>query len=90
MSTIANVCAKQTVMLTFHFFLVGKKRIQIRGAKICSRQGAWSQVTLKVHFRPLVSFSPPPCGYSGCIYIFTPRGFKGSLFAKKFNNFKTV
>ena len=70
-----NVCAKQTVMLTFHFFLVGKKRIQIRGAKICSRQGAWSQVTLKVHFRNLVSFSPPPCDCSGCIYIFTPRGF---------------
>ena len=69
-----NVCAIQTVMFSFHFFLVGKKRIQIRGAKTCSRQGAWSQVTLKVHFRTLVSFSPPPCGCSGCIYIF-PRGF---------------
>ena len=70
-----NVWAKQTVMLSFHFFLVRKKRIQIRGAKICSRQGAWSQVTLKVHFRTLVSFSPPPCGCSECIYIFRPRGF---------------
>ena len=71
-----NFCAKQTAMLSFYFFLVGKKRIKIRGAKIYSRQGAWSQDTWKVHFRTLVSSSSPPRSCSGCIYIFRPRAFK--------------